>query len=125
VESDVKIGCHCGAVIVDQTDDLPHKGHLIPDQEWFATYDAIDDEVIDPLACGRLKKDAAYMLARTIISRSARLMYQCRACGRLYIDDRQGNLQCYVPADDETAHEILRSRQSPTDPGATPDCGGM
>ena len=79
----MKIGCECGAVIVDQTDDLPHKAHLIPDQEWFATYDAIDDEVIDPMADGRLSKEAAYHHSRRIISRSARLLWQCRACGRL------------------------------------------
>src|SRR6185437_4088974 len=74
----VKIGCHCGASIIDQTDDLPHKGHLIPDQEWFATYDAIDDEVIDPVAGGQLGTEAAYHRARDIIGRSARLMWQCR-----------------------------------------------
>jgi hypothetical protein len=107
----MKIGCDCGAVIVDQADDLPHKGHLIPDQEWFATFDAIDDEIIDPLIADRIDKKAAYRLARQIISRSARLMYQCRECGRLYIDDRQGKLQCYVPIDEGTPKEILRSRE--------------
>jgi hypothetical protein len=108
----VKIGCPCGASIVDQTDDLPHKGHLIPDQEWFATYDAIDAEVIDALASVRLEQPTAYHLAREIIRRASRLMYQCRACGRLFIDDLQGDLQCYVPATEETSREILRSRPS-------------
>ena len=51
----MKISCHCGALIVDNTDDQPHNGDLIPDQEWFATYDALDDEVIDPIAAGLLK----------------------------------------------------------------------
>lgn len=106
----MKISCYCGAVIVDQTDDVPHKGHMIPDQEWFATYDAIDNKVIDPVAEGRLEKAAAYRLAREIIRGSARLMYQCRECGRLYIDDGRGNLQCYVPEVEGTAREILRSR---------------
>jgi hypothetical protein len=108
----MKIGCQCGSVIIDQTDYLPHKGHLIPDQELFVTYDAIDDEVIDPLAEGRLGREAAYWLARRIIGRSARLMWQCRGCGRLYIDDLQGNLQCYLPERESTAREILRSRES-------------
>jgi len=109
----LKLGCHCGAVIVDQTDDLPQKGHLIPDQEWFATYDAIDDEVINPLAEGQLSREEAYHLARQIISRQARLMWQCQACGRLYIDDQQNELQCYVPESEQTAREILRSRERP------------
>ncbi len=101
----MKIGCQCGGAILDQTDDLPQKGHLIPDQEWFATYDALDDEVIDPMACGRLEKDQAYHLAREIIRRSSRPMYQCQRCGRLYINDLEGNLQCYVPASEDTSHE--------------------
>jgi hypothetical protein len=110
----MKIGCLCGGVIIDQTDDLPQKGHLIPDQEWFATYDAIDDDVINPLAEGSLEKERAYMVARLIIGRSARLMWQCVDCGRLYIDDRQGKLQCYVPEDEKTSREILRSKDSRT-----------
>ena len=117
----MKIGCHCGAVIIDQTDDLPHKGHLIPDQEWFATYDAIDDEVIDPMADGRLGKEAAYHQARQIIGRSARLMWQCRACGRLYIDGLDGKLRCFVPEGEPTDREVLRSRPSRVEPGVAPD----
>jgi hypothetical protein len=106
----MKIGCYCGASIIDQTDDLPHKGHLIPDQEWFDTYDAIDEDVIDSLARGLIDKDTAENRARSIIRRHARLMYQCRECGRLYIFDLQGNSQCYLPENDQTAREILRSR---------------
>jgi hypothetical protein len=121
----VMIGCHCGAVIVDQTDDSPHKGHLTPDQEWFATYDALDDEVIDPVATGRLGKEAAYHLARRIISRSARLMWQCRACGRLYIAGLAGQFRCFVPEGEPVDREVLRSRPSKAEPGAPLVRGGM
>src|SRR5947208_1727106 len=106
----MKLGCHCGATIFDHTDDLPQKGHLIPDQEWFATYDAMDDEVIVPLLDGKIDKEKAFRLSRGVISRASRLMYQCSACGRLYIDDKQGVLHCYLPSDDTTSKEILRSR---------------
>jgi hypothetical protein len=107
----MKIGCHCGAVIFDQTDDLAHKGHLIPDQNWFETYDAMDAEVIDRLAAGEISKEDAYMQARRVISRFARTVYECRECGRLYIDDRHRDLQCYTPADN-SAKEILRYKES-------------
>src|SRR5262249_20717774 len=112
---------HCGELIVDQTDDLPHKGHLVPDQEWFANYDAIDAEVIDPLADGRLDKRAAYRLARLVISRSSRLMWQCRPCGRLYIDGLDGQLRCFVPEGESVDREVLRSRPSQAEPDAAPD----
>jgi hypothetical protein len=106
----MKIGCHCGATIFDQTDDLPQKGHLIPDQEWFATYDAMDDEVIVPLADGAIDKEKAFRLSRWVISRASRLIYQCSVFGRLYIADNQGRLHCYLPSDEATSKGILRSR---------------
>ena len=108
----MKIKCHCGEVIFDQTDSVPHKGHLIPDQTWFGLYDAIDAEVISPLAEGRLQEEDASRKAREIIMRSARLMYQCRWCGCLYIDDLEDNLQCFAPASEATTHWALRGRAS-------------
>jgi len=108
----VKIGCHCGAVLADQTDDLPHKGHVIPDQDWFALYDAIDDAVINPVAEGKLSKETAYHLARQIIGRCARLVWQCRECGRLYVDDADGQLHSFAPEGAPVDREILRSRPS-------------
>ena len=119
----MKISCHCGALIVDQTDDLPHKGHLIPDQEWFATYDGIDAEVIDALADGQLSREEAYHESRRIIGRSARMMWQCSACGRLYIDGLDRRLRCFVPEGEPFDREVLRSRPRPTEPGGAPDGG--
>ncbi|XYH93634.1 hypothetical protein ACMHYB_38080 [Sorangium sp. So ce1128] len=75
-------------------------------------YPAIDDEVIDPLADGRLSKEAAYHHARRIISQSARFMWQCPDCGRLYIDGLDGQLRCFIPDGEPVDREILRSRPS-------------
>jgi len=109
-DCDVKFDCHCGAAIVDQTDDLPHKAHLIPDQAWFATYDAIDAEVIEPAADGRLSKEAAHQHARRILNRSAKLVWQCRACGRLYVDDTEGRLRSFVPEGNSADRGVLRGK---------------
>ena len=91
---------------------IPYKGYIIPDQDWFGIFEAIDDQIIGPLLSGALEKQSAYYKTFAIVHTSARTMYQCNACGRIYIRDRQGNLQCYVPAHDETEKEILRSRDS-------------
>lgn len=106
----MKIGCGCGAVIVDQTDFLPHKASFIPDQDLFGVFDSLDEEIVDRLATGELSKDEAYGKLRTIISKASRLMYQCRECGRLYLDDRSRTLHSYLPADEAAQREILRSR---------------
>ena len=110
----MKIGCYCGATIFDQTDDLPQKGHLIPDQEWFGTYDMTrwTTEMIVPLIDGRDRQGRKRShVSRRVISRASRLMYQCSVCGRLYIDDRQGVLHCYVPSDDaQPQRKSLRGR---------------
>ena len=106
----MKIGCHCGQTIFDITDALPEKAHLISDQDWLHVFDRLDAEVVDRLADKTLERDAAYMKTRAVIGEAARMMWQCRSCGRLYIDDRSGKLHCYLPANDETDKEILRSR---------------
>jgi hypothetical protein len=107
----MKLRCHCGFEIVDGTDDLPQKGHLVPDQEWLSTHDALD-ELIDATAAARIGKEVAYQRARAIISKPARLMWQCRVCGRLYVDGRDGQLRCFVPDGEPIDREILRSRPS-------------
>lgn len=104
----MKIQCHCGATISDGTDSLPQKGHLIADQDWFAVLDVIDDRVIAPVASGAVSKEAAFMLFREIVSKASRVMYQCSGCGRLYVDDAEGRLHCYVPSAPGTSKGILR-----------------
>jgi hypothetical protein len=107
----MNIVCYCGAVIIDSTDYVPHKGHLIPDQNWFDTYDRVD-EIIDRVTAGQITTEDAYWQARLAIGESARMVYECGECGRLFIDDRQRNLQCYVPEKQESSKEILRSKEA-------------
>lgn len=76
---------------------------------WNAISDALDDRVIDAVADERLDREAAYHRWREYVGRHARLMWQCRECGRLYVDDQRHELQCYVPASDDTGREVLRS----------------
>jgi hypothetical protein len=37
-------------------------------------------------------------------------MWQCRACGRLYIERLDRQLRCFVPDGEPVDREILRSR---------------
>ncbi len=107
----MKIECACGALIVDQTDDLPHKAHVIPDQEWNAVLEAID-AAIEQSGPSAREKEAACMAVRTLLIRTARQAWQCAACGRVYVDDREHHARELVPADDAVPRELFRSRAS-------------
>ncbi len=107
----MKIQCRCGALIFDGTDNLPHKAHVIPDQEWDAVLDAID-HAVERSGPGADAKAAACMAARQAISRAARPAWQCRECGRLWVDDQQHQAREFAPAADDVPREIFRSRPS-------------
>jgi hypothetical protein len=107
----MKIECHCGEWIVDQTDDLPHKGHLIPDQAWHALFDALDQQVIDALAARRLTRDGAYQRVRELLIRAVRPIWQCHHCGRVYVDDPHHEVHCYRPETGETDQAVLRGAE--------------
>jgi hypothetical protein len=65
----------------------------------------VDSQVIDALASVQLQQVDAYRLSREIIRRASPLVWQCRACGRLFIDDIEGTLQSYLPATEDTPRE--------------------
>ena len=41
----MKIGCECGSLIIDTTDNLPWKAHFISDKNWFDFQDSIDEAI--------------------------------------------------------------------------------
>lgn len=107
----MKIDCSCGKVMSDGGDDLSYKAYLIPDQERFLNQEALEREVIDLLAEGRITKEEAYQRATVIMSRSIRSMWQCYGCGRLFVDGRDRQLHAFRP-EGPVDPEILRSRPS-------------
>lgn len=104
----MKISCRCGSLILDGTDDLPHKAHVVPDQIWLSTHEALD-AIVEAAADGRLGKDAACHRARELFERAARLAWQCHSCGRLLLDGRDGGLRSFVPEGETLDREILRA----------------
>lgn len=84
VSSHMKIRCHCGAVVPDQTDYLPFKAHLVADRDWEDFVDSSES---------RAEIDSSYV----------RLCYQCPQCGRLYIEDASHELHTFMPEGKQTA----------------------
>ena len=104
----MKIECYCGALIVDQTDALPNKAHFIPDEVWFRALEELETQVVDAVAGRRLTREGAYHRVSEILTRAARGIWQCGACGRLYVDDPERSLQCFAPETTETDRRVLR-----------------
>jgi hypothetical protein len=105
----MKIAFQCGATIYDQTDQLPQKAHFVRDEDWFDVLDSIDD-AIERSGPTAKEKEAACMKVRRLIGNLARSAWQCRACGRVYIDDQEHELREFVPGSTEVPREIFRSR---------------
>jgi hypothetical protein len=106
----MKFECHCGQLLIDQTDDLSCKGHFQSDQTWNALWDEIETRVIGRLADRKLTFEMAAMQLRQTFGDATRVAYQCPACGRLYLNDRHGTLHCYVPQDKATSKQILQAQ---------------
>ncbi len=88
------MNCPCGAVILDIADSSTNKAHLIPDEGWLALLEKIDG-LIEGVAARPAKAEAACMEVRRLLK--TRPVYQCRECGRLFVDDRAHQSHIFTP----------------------------
>lgn len=86
----MKFDCACGATIFDGTDGLRHKAHAIADTDWNGFWDALDAALDHP---GRAGATSMALRGRA----RARPVYECAACGRLWVGDGDGGLLGYSP----------------------------
>ena len=94
----MKFECRCGTTIHDKTDSLPHKAHVIADQDWFDLLDGIDDAVVSggPDASD---KEATCRAIRSLIHRCERPAFRCRVCGRIHVTDATRTRRVFAPED--------------------------
>ncbi|MBK7382556.1 MAG: hypothetical protein IPI81_04365 [Flavobacteriales bacterium] len=92
-----KLRCNCGHVIVDQTDDLPYKAEIVPDQNYGAIFDAVTDSVCkEDTSSGQADAFTGVWIANT------KRMYQCEVCGRILIQTGSGDrYMSFLPEDQE------------------------
>ena len=73
----MKIKCHCGNSISDDTDFLSYKAHIFSDQDFEDLLESTDYHKFSEFGrCG----------------------YQCTECGRLYLDHPDGTMRSFIPA---------------------------
>jgi hypothetical protein len=115
-----KIGCKCGHIIGDHSDNIPYKGHLLPDVRTGAFFAWVEEETqsyVEAAQAGRvgqwllergygqdyvdLKLSHGEVLEGHIYGRFCmftRDMYECETCGRILMQSRDDNrFLSYVP----------------------------
>ena len=91
----MKISCACGELILDSTDGHSTKAHLLPDKLWNEFWEALDQAIEEPHGGNKSQEVKCMALRRNFSFRTA---YECNKCGRLYLNDRNNQLQEYLPA---------------------------
>jgi len=108
-----KLGCKCGHVISDQTDNIPYKGHVLADVRYETFFVWLIEETqsyVEAAQAGRVEQwllergyeqdyvdlklshgdvlhdhiDAHFRMVK-------RDMYECEACGRIHMETREDN----------------------------------
>jgi|SRR6266508_477093 hypothetical protein len=102
-----KLGCLCGAVIYDQTDNLPYKGKILRDQHTEQFYDEMLVRVNAFVAAIREGRREEWLASQMSALNPIRLsddeiihdlifafflrysldIYQCETCGRIWIQE--------------------------------------
>lgn len=126
-----KLGCICGHTIVDQTDNIPYKGHILPDTSIEKTWEEIAnkiDTLIDSIQSNRklewIKQNFTvppyptdvsdssmiYDLLSTSLSKSTQDIFECENCGRIAIEIGQTNHFRFFRQDEEGERGILNTK---------------
>ncbi|AWL28859.1 hypothetical protein DJ533_09905 [Acinetobacter defluvii] len=95
-----KLGCECGYVIRDNTDDLPHKASFIPDKLDYQMLDEIKTRIEnykEKLNLGeKVYDDYLFDLISTVDLKFRKDIYECINCGRLWLQTASGNFISYL-----------------------------
>lgn len=105
----MKIECKCGDYIPDTTDYLPYKAHIIGDKDYFDFLDSIDEAIESK----KKNRERLCMDVRSAVP--SKLAWECSTCGRLYLDDKHGNLVSYLPENGKANRIFDRPSPPPID----------
>ncbi|GCE09498.1 hypothetical protein [Dictyobacter aurantiacus] len=132
----MKFQCDCGHIIRDQTDYLPYKATFIPDEDEEAVFGAVTrslEAFIIARESGkqddflRVRFGEGYLQALTThdilsdllieLTRSARFIYECEICGRVFIQKQseygKNVYGTYIPEDN--IRGVLQSQHTHSD----------
>jgi hypothetical protein len=117
-----KVRCMCGHIIVDQTDNIPYKGYILPDVHVDKVSDNMTsniDSLIDATKKGeRLEwienhfkvppyptdlKESSMIYDSLSLNEVVQEIFECQNCGRIAIEIGQTNMfKFFKPESDDT-----------------------
>ncbi|WP_053230725.1 hypothetical protein [Sandaracinus amylolyticus] len=128
----MKLVCPCGAIIVDQTDDLPYRADIIPHQDWEPLWGELHRTLralVAATVAGTREEwirgtmgpgyplhpsaeDVVSDLLGALRTELTRHAYQCEECGRLLVQDPADlrRFHSFAPEGDGSA-SLLASRR--------------
>lgn len=120
-----KIYCVCGATILDQNEALRYKARFLADRDrddFTAALQTILTRMIDrvganPAEASELVSEAGSAVHEALRTYMNRHIYQCEACGRLYLDDRNHTLHIFAPEDATQVNGLLDTMDVGAQPG--------
>lgn len=99
--------CECGeGRFTTATDNLSYMAHFVPDQEYDLFSGAVDDAIEKSGPTAR-DKEAACMAWR---SYTMLRLWQCYACGSVYIEGPDGSHHRFLPASEQVPKQLFRRR---------------
>lgn len=123
-----KLGCKCGHIIVDQTDNIPYKAGYVSDKSIESLYDEVYPNIELFIQSVRNKTREEWVqeffnpdyaalnltdaqILSDIFDRSYfakyRTMYQCENCGRIHIQQKGTNyFFSFLPESDESRNVL-------------------
>jgi hypothetical protein len=126
----MQFSCACGECVRDQSDSLPHKAYLLPDESYFDCFTSLCkrvDSYVAAMLAGRGKEWleqhynegyaklnlTTYQVVRDLFGdlffEYTRHVFVCPSCGRLYVTDPRNymNLVPFSPASEPPRVDIL------------------
>lgn len=105
----MKFLCPCNYQFIDQTDDLPYKGYIYPDQSRETLYDAIDNIFDNKKPADELEFDR--MISDIVLPIGGRTIYQCPECGRIHIKEDNGRISSFAPESKLSSKNLLQVKK--------------
>ena len=119
-----KLGCICGSTIVDQANNLPYKGYIIPDTELDGTSEILSDTIdslseatkqskrlewikekfaVPPYPTDLSDSSMVHDIISSLLIDKKQDIFECENCGRIAIQVGQTNhFKFYKPETNDT-----------------------